>query len=94
VKVAAGHVWNVWPDPEESVTLADAALGAAWRRCEAALPEGWELHIWCSPTGSLWRTAAAHPPMGTYQRKIAIGGPDMAPAAALEALATKLESLR
>ncbi len=25
----------------------DAALGAAWRRCEAALPQpGWECYVW------------------------------------------------
>lgn len=42
-----------------AVQHEDAALGAAWRRCEAALPEGWVLELdgggppyvaWCFDT--------------------------------------------
>lgn len=65
----------------------DQRLGAAWRRCEAALPERRKLVLESIPE---W---IAGPDM--YTAEVAKGGParvGRTPALALEALATLLES--
>lgn len=75
----------------------DAQLGAAWRRAEAALPEGWRMdglfHY-----GADWSAQAEPKPAyrstqsGTTWLGIGKHGPT--PTLALEALATTLEAMK
>ncbi len=79
----------------------DQALGAAWRRVEAALPEGWRwMGVDWRPDSALelnghdedkrWQASIWHP--GSQDRPITSRGPT--PLAALEALADALEAGR
>jgi len=85
-----------WPDTDQM--RADAALGAAWRQCEAALPEGWVMWT-LGPNGF---TSSARD-WGIERRihsweALALGPTDRAvgsgptPTAALKALAARLEA--
>lgn len=76
----------------------DQALGAAWRRCEAALPEGWILQLgdWSAephrtvPLFEAYAESYAGPSRSDYRES----GAGPTPTAALEALAEALESRR
>ncbi len=75
----------------------DAALGAAWRRCEAALGEGWQLEL--TGGGNAGHVEAIEPTQGRGHRRERVfrvygyPWPDALPTAveALEALADALE---
>ena len=60
----------------------DAALGAAWRRCEAALPEGWQIGVMNSLPHSAWAYVVGEE---------IVEGEGPSPTAALTALAEALE---
>lgn len=76
----------------------DQRLGAAWRRCENALPEGWRpVTVYADDDDwSLWQAATCSPSFfegeddGTADQ---IDGFGPTPTAALEALAECLEAL-
>jgi hypothetical protein len=72
------------------VIREDQALGAAWRRCEVALPPEWNLSV---GTDRLWKgcfAVASHP---TDDEDVTSGETVRwsTPTAALEALAAALE---
>ena len=72
---------------------ADAELGAAWRRCEAALPrDGYLTGIWVRFEGD-W-LARAIDTGGSNRREREIEAVGDTPAAALTALAEALEARR
>jgi hypothetical protein len=76
--------------PSDVQQREDAALGAAWRRCEKALPENWRIStVGQNYEGDEWHASA-------WDRKTgaATTGRGPTPTAALEALAEKLEGLR
>ena len=68
----------------------DAALGAAWRRCEAALPEGW-FGPYIEPQ---WRAWAVEPSFGAVSEGLVGNGYGPTPTEALTALAEALEAKR
>lgn len=78
--------------PVDVQLLEDAAMGEAWRRCEAALPYEWAILItYCGDDGPpVWRVSAGED-IRTVDPKVYVEG---SPAAALAALAEKLEARR
>ncbi len=68
----------------------DRAFGAAWRRCEAALPEGWQLTLKADgqPRHFVTHAIGPYPTPGMGYAPISD-----TPAAALTLLAEKLEAL-
>ena len=68
-------------------------LGCAWKRAEAALPEGWAINmLWGTTTEDRWGAHAGPFPAvaGQYRESETAGGPT--PTAALNALADALEA--
>lgn len=71
--------------PEEVQAFRDAyELGAAWAEAEAALPEGWDVHLWGDHEAG-WSAQSCD----DYGLRALATGPT--PAAALRALAAELK---
>ncbi|MES2210925.1 MAG: hypothetical protein V4515_12205 [Chloroflexota bacterium] len=92
------------PTPEKRAGITPAtpavepsipSLDAAWAKAEEALPEGWAINmLWGTITEDRWAASAGPFPSDTTHTMLhrAAGGPT--PAAALNALAEKLEADR
>lgn len=70
----------------------DQALGAAWRRCETALPDGWGWTVLQGYTVS-WIARAYEFGRGTRERHAEIEGTGATVTEALTGLADRLEAL-
>lgn len=88
-----------WPDSDQM--REDAQLGAAWRRCETALPEGWVIEGLSWERGKDGAPSQAFPDQWharafswTPTARRIYGKPGPTPTAALNALAEKLEAMK